>query len=138
MRLVHFASSLVLLAVPAYAIDVDLTSPGQTGTIGAAEFSNDNNQSSGTGLINPFLRVQQSGSEQGFNTDAATGSGDLANVKGGSWTHSVRTGDLADSGGFVRLFLDVNQSGSSPLVSLDELRIYTASSPNLTTFAQLG
>ena len=137
MRLVHFASSLVLLATPAFATDVDLTSPGQSGTIGAAEFSNDDNQSSGTGVIEPFVRIQKTPQEHGFNTDAVVGSGDLSDTKAGTWTHSVRTDDLADSGGFVRLFLDINQSGSSPLISLDEMRIYTSSNPAISSLAQL-
>ena len=141
MRFTSLATLLVLLAAPAFATTVDLTTPNSHGFIGSAEFSTNDRQSAGTGVIEPFLRVQANPTEHGFNSDGPL-NGDLSQVKGGTWTHSVAVEDLAiqnfGSGDVIQLFLDVNQAGSSPLISLDELRLYTASSPNITSLAQLG
>jgi len=141
MRLAYLPSLLILVAAPAFATDVDLTHSGSSGTIGDARFETSDLRSTGTGVIEPFLREQNTPVEKGFNSDNVSGP-DMADVKVGHWTHSVPVRNLAESdfgfGRVISLFLDVNQSGSAPLVSLDELRIYAAPSPSLNTSADLG
>jgi hypothetical protein len=121
------------------AVDVDLRTAGAQGSIGAATFQQMDQQPTGTGVIEPFLRVQNNRQEQGFNTDHQPLTGDLADVKGGPWTHAVRVSDLTNAlyTGVVQLLLDINQTGSNPELSLDELRIFTSPDPAISNKATL-
>src|SRR5262245_40144732 len=78
-----------LLGTPAFAVDVDLTTAGSSGTIGVATFVQTAPQPTGTGVIKPFVRLQANGLERGFNTDHSPLNGELADIKAGTWTHSV-------------------------------------------------
>src|SRR3954452_13267461 len=51
--------------------DVDLTFDGSSGTINGGVFQTAGVQAAGTGVFNSFVRVQNTGTEQGYNTDAA-------------------------------------------------------------------
>src|SRR5207302_9229175 len=68
------AAAALLTATGARATVVDLTtSLNASGNINGALFFASDQQPAGTGFIDPFLRVQDSGSgsfEQGYNTDA--------------------------------------------------------------------
>lgn len=137
-----FASAALLLgAAAASATDVDLTTPNASGSIGAAVFSQTDLQPTGTGVIDPFVRMQASKEEQGFNTDDPNLAGDLVDVKPGPWTHSLLVSSLTpvvvNNVLSLRFLLDINQTGSHPLLSLDELRVYTAPVPNLNSNAAL-
>lgn len=125
------------------AVVVNLTSAGASGSIGDAFFLQVPDQSTGTGVIDPFVRMQASGTERGFNTDYRPLTGDLANVNSsGQFTHSVRVNEfgVVDRGGIAsyRFLLDINQTSANPYLSLDELKIYVADAPNLSSLAQLG
>src|SRR5580765_5448049 len=103
MRLAYLSSLLILAAAPAFATDVDLTHSHSSGTIGDARFETSDNRSSGTGVIEPFLREQNTPVEKGFNSDNVSGP-DLADVKTGNWTHSVAVRNLAEEDiGFGRV-----------------------------------
>jgi len=131
-------------ATAALAVDVDLTSAAASGSIGSGTFVQTDPQPTGTGVIDPFVRLEAMGQEQGFNTDHRPLKDDLADVKSGQWTHSVLVGELVavDFNGVpsLRFLLDINQTGASPQLSMDELRVYTAATPdisdNATLFAQ--
>ncbi len=131
----------LLGATAALAADVDLTSAGASGSIGAGSFVQTDPQPTGTGVIDPFVRLDAMGQEQGFNTDHRPLKNDLADVKSGQWTHSVLVGALVpvDFNGVpsVRFLLDINQTGASSLLSLDELQVYTATGPDLRSNAAL-
>ena len=143
-HVVALTLGLLVAAVPAIAIDVDLTTVGSSGTIGSGTFVQMDQQPTGTGVIDPFVRMQASGSEKGFNTDHSPLNGDLADVKSGIWTHSLKVSDLMPvvyNGVLSAQFLlDINQTGADPQLSLDDLRVFTAGSPsisdNATLFAQ--
>jgi hypothetical protein len=148
-RLTKF-SSVVLLAgavalcsvSPASATILNLTSLGASGNIGAAFFQQISDQSTGTGVIDPFVRMQANGSEMGFNTDYRPLAGDLADVNSSAqFTHSLRVGDfgVVDLGGVqsIRFLLDINQTSNNPYLSLDRLKIFVADSPDLSTNAGL-
>src|SRR5262245_31714039 len=110
------------------------TGPGvSTPSINGAIFQATNPDSSaGTGTIMSFLRVQKTGTEQGFNTDA----GVTLDAKGGSFTRSLLLSDVPlvvrpQDGVLSQQFaLDINQS--DPLISLDQVKIYLTNNPNLT------
>jgi hypothetical protein len=93
-------------------------------------------------VIDPFVRIQDSGSERGFNTDYRPLNGDLADVNNSpQFTHSIFVSDfgVVDRAGTpsIRFLLDINQQGSHPLLSLDRLRVYTADAPDIHTNAAL-
>jgi hypothetical protein len=47
-----------------------LTQDGASGSVGAAIFSADLFRAAGNGVFNPFVQIQHTGTEQGYNTDA--------------------------------------------------------------------
>ncbi len=127
----------VAVAGAASASILDLTTAGATGTIGNAYFQQINQQSTGTGVIDPFLREQANGTEAGINSDGPY----TLDEKSGTWTHSVKVSDFGtvDRNGItsIRFLLDLNQTNANPLISLDGFRIYTAASGTYNTLALL-
>lgn len=123
---------------------VDLTAVGASGSVDGIAFVQADPQPTGVGVIRDFLRVQSnSGVERGYNSDARPVQLD---EKKDNHTRAVRLSELPTvtaSGITYRvILLGVNQDQASPLVSLDELRIYVSDSPkeagyNATT-GQLG
>ena len=119
---------------------LDLTSPGAIGTFNGAIFEQANPQPTGPGVIHDFLRIQAHGAsdtvEQGYNTDAR--SVQLDEKTDLTFTHAIQLSDLptVTAGGvtYRAVLLGINQKNSSPLLSLDELRLYVANSPNLTGY----
>src|SRR5438067_13624257 len=87
------AVGALLFATGARATVVDLIN-GDSGTItnsyGTATFDFTQPQPTGTGVIQPFLRVQNDPSEQGYNTSGGTPFDD----KAGPWTHNLTYADL--------------------------------------------
>ena len=126
------AGVVVLVAGQSRAANCDLTAPGASNcSINGATFGQADFQPAGTGYIDPFLRVQNTGVEQGFNADY-TPSGyvpDSTNdAKGGIWTHSVPVSELqsVSQGGqnYIEVRLDVNQTSSQPLLFLNQLKLF--------------
>lgn len=134
----------VLCSAPLTAMaSVDLTaSCGLTGTVGNAIFSNPCNENTvGTGVINPFLTIQQNGSEGGFNTDflklqdvVAPSPFDSNDAKRGGadgqggFTSSLLLGSIGtvDVGGtaYRKFVLDINESNNADrFLSLDTLMV---------------
>src|SRR5690349_8970398 len=105
---------------------LDLTFAGANGSINGSFFQQVNPQSTGTGVIDSFVRIQNNGTEQGFNTDGTP----QFDTKSGVFTHSLLKTDLqafnlntstgvgtADpSGAYFRFLLDLNQLGANPLL----------------------
>jgi len=105
----------------------------------------------GTGVFNPFVRIQESGNgnaasngvETGFNTDGRSGVGQLATEldnhdKGGSnWNHSIKLGDIniVTVGGkqYYEFLLDSNEQGNTKNsgISLDEFKVFTAATGDI-------
>lgn len=131
-------SAMAVSVLPASAIMVDLTGLGWSGNIGQAHFEQINHQSTGTGVIDPFLRMQKNESEKGVNSDGPY----TMNEKSGAWTHAIRVSDFGavDHEGVasVRLLLDINQTNANPLLSLDALKLYSAASKDYNTLGQLS
>ncbi len=98
-------------------------------------------QPTGTGFIHSFVRLQGAagggGSEQGFNTDGRPLQFD--ENKSPKFTRSLKLADVpvVNVGGtlYREFLLDINQRSSSPLLSVDEVKIYLAGVGNLTSLA---
>lgn len=147
------AASLSLAAPAVFATTCDLS--GQIGatpcTLGSAIYENPNNAVIvGSGVVNPFLTVQNNGTESGFSTDALTNNLplDVKRAEGnGQFTRTFSTSDLGtvtlNGVAYYQFFLDINEpsGGASSLLSLDLLKIYnagTATSINLGTGTTLA
>src|SRR6267378_8059188 len=130
------AAGALLFATGARATVVDLIN-GDSGTINGAIFQFTQPQPTGTGIIQPFLRVQSDPTEQGYNTSGGTPFDD----KAGPWTHNLTFADLMTTAvtingqNYFKLLLDINQisTPSGRLLSLDQLQFYTSSTGSLTT-----
>jgi hypothetical protein len=140
------AAGALLFATGARATVVDLIN-GDSGTItnayGTAIFQFTQPQPTGTGIIQPFLRVQNDPSEQGYNTSGGTPFDD----KAGPWTHNLTFADLMTTAvtvngqNYFKLLLDINEpGGSKSLLSLDQLQFYTSpvGSQTTTNVSSLG
>lgn len=120
-------------------LTLDLTTAGSSGWINGAYFLQIDNGSTGTGVINPFVRLQANGTQHGLNTDNNKPEYD---EKTGKWTHSLRVNDIptVTSGGieYFVFLLDINQSNPT-LLSLNAIQIYLSSTSGaLTNISQLG
>jgi len=112
-------------------------------------------QSTGTGVIDPFVRIQQGGQERGYNTDNGT----PLDTKGGTFTHSIVLGDILQVNllgeAYRAILLDINEINTTAdrLLSLNQIQFFvtpngvgddllhsslleaTATSPSLISFA---
>lgn len=107
----------------------------QTDEGAIVEYIGDLNQSfgsSGSGVFESFVRVQENDDEAGYNTD-----GDLEfDTKSGAFTHSILVSEIPvvecesldgqlDPGGLCwELFADLNESDSTKQITLDAFEIY--------------
>jgi hypothetical protein len=116
---------------------LDLTTPGAMGAINHAVFFQDSPQPTGSGVIHSFVRLQNSSEEQGYNTDARPLQFDENSSP--TFTRSLRLSDVptVTVGGvtYREFLLDINQSHSGSLLSLDELRLYVSGSPTLSGYS---
>lgn len=130
------AAVTLLASTASRATIVDLTGSNQSGNIGDAQFVFTQPQPTGTGVIQPFLRVQNDPAEQGYNTSGGTPFDD----KAGPWTHDLTFADLQTTAvvlngtSYFQVLLDVNEPGGTrSLITLDQLQFYTSSQGSLTT-----
>ncbi len=153
-RLGSIASAMAALvvvslavAVPAPAVTVDLTTgKGATGTINGAVFVVDtDDEATGTGVFDPFLRIQASGTERGYNT-SYTAKAIFDDKSPANYTHDIQLQDIStrtsDSVQYYEFFLDINESagGGNEYLSLDALQLYTSPTgmKSTTTFSPAG
>jgi len=128
--------AIVICTTVGRATVVDLTGSNDSGAINGAQFVFTTPQPTGTGVIQPFLRLENSPVEQGYNTSGGTPFDD----KAGPWTHDLTFGDLQNTqvtlGGasYFKLLLDLNEpGGGKSLISLDQLQFYTSKVGSQTT-----
>ncbi len=146
------AAAAALVPGSASAIIIDLTAtptsatgPGHTVTTAdGVVWSQTDQQPTGTGVIKPFLRIQDSSSPAGRITEGYNTSlnplpmDDLGSAD--QWVHNVLFATVDKSSGFVKLLLDANQTGSNPALTMSKLVVWRASIPagnTATTLAQL-
>lgn len=131
-----FLTAMLASSWSAQAYTVDLTSAGASGSINGATYTQIPPQSTGSGLIDSFVRVGAANQDvvQAYNTTANT---PFDNVGGASFNHAVTVGDIgfiADNGSSVmRFLLDINQTHNAPLLNLDEVQIFLSTTPNQNT-----
>ena len=138
-RVAAATALLGAMSAPTYAGTVSLALAGQnTGTSNDVIYNWVDQQTTGTGVIDPFLRLQATGTEQGYNSDLIGGSGPM-DAKQGSWTHDLQLSDLTvvNIGGvnYYEFLLDINQTNANPLLSLNQVQIYTG--PQITSAGAL-
>jgi hypothetical protein len=115
----------------------DLTTLGKTVDVNGAHLVQVNPQTTRTGVFQPFLRIQANGFEQGYNTDDSKPNNLQFNQKGGPWTHSLFQAQLVpvtkDFGGgsqsYYLFSVDLNQTGSNPLISMTQFKLFLGASP---------
>jgi hypothetical protein len=115
---------------------LDLTTAGAGGCINGALLQQTGTQPTGSGAIHSFVRLFSTGNasvEQGYNTDARPLQYDENNSP--TFTRSLQLSEvpitMVNGVGYREFLLDINQKHSSPLVSLDELRIYVGNAPDV-------
>jgi hypothetical protein len=125
-----------LACVPLQAQTVDL-STGDSGTVNGSIFNWTDTQPTGTGYIDSFVRIQNKGVEEGYNTSGRPFAFDEKDPL--NYTHDVQMKDLATAnvGGnaYYQFLLDINEAGSSSkqLLSMDSLQFYTSPTGSKTT-----
>lgn len=132
-------------AATADAAVLDLTTAGSSGFIGDAFFQQVTVQPAGTGVIEPFLRIQETGTQDGFEHGYNTSANNPPlDAKSGPWTHDLLLTDLttASLGGtnYYTFLLDINETGVDPLVTLSGLQIFQSTTGGLssTNLSNLG
>lgn len=138
MAAIAAVAMLSVGAGTAQAGEFDCTT-GCSVTINGAFFTTTDNQSTGTGVIQSFVRIQANGDEDGHNTSGRP----LANDEQSSpqFTRNLQVSEVpivvnptgAAPGSYYEFLLDINQSsgGDAELLSLDEIIICTSNSGGL-------
>ena len=123
---------------------IDLTAGGSGGSNGALYEWTDI-QGTGSGVIDAFLRIQNNGTEQGYNH--SLGHNVPWDTKPGIHTHDIQVEDLVVKNitgvDYYEFLLDINESNGhdNELLSLDNIQIYTRNGPISSpdeSFSHLG
>ena len=142
------AACLLMAATSALALTnasvYDLRSIGAEATVNGALFVQDTSDPTGTGYVDPFLRLANNPIEEAFNTDYRSGGQAPLDAKSDpNYTHSLLLSDLAtvnrNGTDYYCFSLDLDEpnSGVFRYLSLDELRLYTADTGSIATLADL-
>lgn len=125
------AVALATTGAQAAALVLDLSEGGvNSGVVNGATFSFNNGQPAGTGFINSFVRIQEKGNEQGYNTSGGT----PFDTKGGNFTRDLKLGELLADNGYFRFLLDINEDAKKGrLLSLDGLKVFVSNQGGQTS-----
>jgi hypothetical protein len=108
-------------------------------TYGGAWFQTNEQHPAGTGFIDSFLRVQQKGWEQGYNTGARPVQFDEKTDPNFTRNLTLAEVGIKDIGGvaYREFFLDVNEPAADPknFITLDQLEIFVSNKANLNKYA---
>jgi hypothetical protein len=120
---------LLASGINASAVTLDLTAGG-SGTINGALFVTTDQQPTGSGVIDPFVRLSQTANNttaEGYNADARPVMPDVNTSA--TFTHDILLSSIGTTTigntSYYQFLLDINQTSNNPLLSLDELQIYT-------------
>lgn len=137
---------LGLLAAPGVAsagVICDLRTAATCPAIGAGLFFTDEQHPTGTGYIDSFLRIQQNGTEQGYNTSARPVQFDEKTDK--NFTRDLTLAEVGTktiNGALYReFFLDINEPAArngKNFLTLDQLEIYTSANASLNLYSNGG
>jgi SdrD B-like domain len=115
---------------------LDLSTTGSIGSINGAIFRQAEVQPAGCGVMDPFVRLQAKGVTQGYNTDGRPLQFDEKSSANFTRSELMSAVPQVNIGGvtYKEFLLNINQTNSTPLLSLDELRIYTGDAPDLLNY----
>jgi len=106
--------------------------------IGSGLFATDEQHPTGTGFIDSFVRIQQNGYEEGYNT---SGRPVQFNEKTDpNFTRNLALNEVSvktiNGVDYREFFLDVNEAASSTkqYITLDQLEIYVSNTPSLIQY----
>ena len=121
------AAGLFAVSTAAQATVVDLGSSG-SGSINGALFEVSGQAPAGTGVFDPFLTVQNTPWEQGYN--ATNGNFDTKRIP--QWNHEIKFSDLqvtmVNGQSYFGFVVDVNEpNGTKAGISLNGLSLWTSS-----------
>jgi hypothetical protein len=135
-----FAVVFGLTAPHAWASGCDLYTLSSSCAFNGGVFNVVGPQPTGTGTINSFLRVQQKGAEEGFNTGfrpMACDGRTCDDKTDPNYTRNLLSSAVPTQNGFRQFFLDINEpgtvTGNQNLLTLDKLEVYVSNSPDLNT-----
>lgn len=123
------------------AVVADLTTVGGSGTINGAIYKQINPSSTGTGVIDSFVRLDAHGNattQQGYNTNV---SGVFDNFGTDNYNHAITLGDvpIVNIGGtnYRQFLVDINEStgNGGSFISLDDVQIFVGGTPNSSSEA---
>ena len=145
-RIIHSALVTLLLASAVCAVGIanaatlDLTTVGASGILNGALFQQVDTQSTGSGVIDSFVRIQANGIEEGYNTDYRHVEFDEHTTA--TFNHSLNLSSVpivkVYGVDYREFLLDVNESTSQRELSLDKLELYLLGSGNLHNYASFG
>ncbi|HEV8379586.1 MAG TPA: hypothetical protein VGP99_12105 [Tepidisphaeraceae bacterium] len=115
-------------------LDLATSSPQNAGNGGL--FYQTDLQPTGTGVLQPFVRIQAKPIEEGYNTDGVI----EFNTKDqpGNWTHSITLSQVPivtiDGVQYREFVLDINESTAqnNRFLSMNEMQVYLSNVPNLS------
>ncbi len=119
--------------------------PAQDGSLGKGTIV-------GTGVFQPFVRIQQHGAnqtiEEGFNTGNTAAKGpnrvlDDHDNGGSNWNHAIKLSDLStvtvNGHQYYEFLLDINEPGNyGSGLSLDAFKLYVAGQGDITSYNLTG
>jgi hypothetical protein len=118
-------------SVPLHAAILDLTGSTSSGTVNGGFFTRTDNQSTGTGVIDPFVRLSGGSLIEGYNATARPVMPDVNTSP--QFTRDLKlsqipivTNPSGQTGTFYEFLLDINQTSANPKISLYEIELYTA------------
>lgn len=131
--------AVLMLAVAGTATAgvLELLTHGSSGWVNDAFFQQvEPDGSTGTGVIQPFLHVQKTGIEQGYNTDYSPPEFPETNSP---WTESLLLSAVPvkniDGINYREFLLDINESGGgNQYLSLDKLQLFLGDAGDLTGY----
>jgi hypothetical protein len=134
-RAVWATAALLGAAAGAPAATIDLTQ-NQTGTLNGALFQRADFRPAGTGFIDSFVRLQTNNTvEQGYNTSGRPVPFDENTSP--NFTRNLTYGQVPtvtfDGTDYKEFMLDINQNNANPLLSLDQIRVFTSTTGSQTT-----
>jgi hypothetical protein len=128
VQVIMWLIAITIGTMGGYAQTVNLAT-GNEGSINGALFKWTAQQPTGTGYIDPFVRIQKKGQEEGYNTSGRPFPFDEKEPL--NYTHDVQMNQLSpvtiNGVEYYQFLLDINEPGNTKAyLSLDELQIYTS------------
>lgn len=132
-------AGLAFGAGSAQAAGCNLYTMTATCAFNGATYAVDNSHPTGTGFIDSFVRIQQNGEEQGYNTSGRPVQFDEKTDL--TFTHNLTTGEVPVltnpdglTGNYRQFFLDINEEANTwgSLLTLDQVQVFVSNTPSIT------